>query len=86
MPKDPFLGFDKQNRLLEAKTDWWIVWPTMSRSGPLGVVKWFSHWRKYTFFPNHATVLDPGCLREIANFCDKQTELHRKGKRTFEGQ
>jgi hypothetical protein len=82
----PFLSFDKQDRKIGAKTDWWIVWPVVSVAGPLGVVEWFPHWRKYTFKPSGGTVLDATCMLEVSEFIVKQTELHRKGKRTFEGQ
>lgn len=84
MKKGPFLSFGKQDRKIGAKTDWWIVWPVVSVSGPLGTVEWFNHWRKYCFYPSGGTILDPNCMTEIAAFCVKATELHRKGKRTFE--
>ncbi len=45
----------------------------------LGTVKWFSHWRKYCFFPDMETLFDPDCLFTIAEFCERQTKLHKGG-------
>ena len=32
----------------------------------LGQIRWFSHWRKYSFFPNASTIFEQQCLRDIA--------------------
>ena len=32
----------------------------------LGQIKWFGHWRKYSFFPNTNTIFEHQCLRDIA--------------------
>ena len=41
----------------------------------LGYVNFFPQWRKYVFTPVKATVVifDSNCLREIADFTEKQT-------------
>jgi len=31
----------------------------------LGKIKWFSHWRRYCFFPELNTIWDSNCLHEI---------------------
>ncbi len=31
----------------------------------LGKIKWYSHWRRYCFFPNSVTVFDHECLEDI---------------------
>ena len=36
----------------------------------LGRVAWWSHWRRYTFWPEKATILDAACLREVADFLE----------------
>jgi hypothetical protein len=46
-------------------------------SSLLGYVKWFNVWRQYCFFPVNA-VFDKRCLREIAEFCEQQTERRRE--------
>lgn len=46
----------------------------------LGKVKWYGAWRCYAFFPNADTLYEKRCLRDIANFCEKesQEQLRRK--------
>lgn len=44
----------------------------------LGEVYWYSRWRQYTFFPANETVLEKGCLRTIAAFCEQQSDRLRK--------
>ena len=62
----------------------------------LGRVGWYSPWRKYCFVtrsvaveredgtkyaPTPQIILDAGCMRLIADFCELQTTAHRsKGK------
>lgn len=45
----------------------------------VGVVQWFSAWRRYNFFPDPRTSFDAICLREIADFCEKLMQ-ERKAK------
>lgn len=58
-----------------AKTDRWAV-VNVAVGVRLGVIEWYSHWRKYTFSPYQDVTFDPSCLREIAEFCEKET--HRR--------
>lgn len=44
----------------------------------LGEVKWFGRWRKYAFFPKAETVFEQCCLREIAEFCERQTRERKQ--------
>lgn len=48
----------------------------------LGEVKWFGRWRCYAFAPLGCTVYEPTCLREIAAFCEVETQRRREAKRT----
>lgn len=34
----------------------------------LGIIKWFSSWRQYCFFPTEETVFSQGCMKEIQDF------------------
>ena len=45
----------------------------------LGEVKWFSRWRKYSFFPAPNTVFEKDCMMDIVDFIDKLM-LERKTK------
>ena len=31
----------------------------------LGIIKWYSQWRKYAFFPHEDTLFDNKCLKVI---------------------
>lgn len=47
----------------------------------LGYISFYPRWRKYIFIPNRAitVIFDVSCLREIADFCETQTNEWRKG-------
>jgi len=61
---------------------------TYSESGlhlpdlPGGIIKWCNIWEKYCYYPStdYPTSLGPICLREIADFCEKQTQKKNKVK------
>ena len=42
----------------------------------LGYVKWFGNWRKYCFYPLNS-LFDGHCLRQIAQFCDEASAIHK---------
>ena len=74
MPK-PYVRFAEVEAPKHFKSKIWDV-PTVDRSGLLGQIKWFTQWRKYTFFPNNNTLFDFDCLTEIAEFVAKETAEH----------
>lgn len=39
--------------------------------GKIGLIKWWPHWRKYTFQPYDQTVWDTKCLGEVVIFIDQ---------------
>lgn len=54
-------------------------WDVVGHKGVLlGHVAWFGRWRKYVFFPSPATVFEQACLREIANFLERETREQRE--------
>ena len=54
------------------------VWAVCSKDGGIiGRVSWYGPWRKYCFFPQPDTVYEQICLREIAQFCERETQKHR---------
>ncbi len=60
---------------IEKKTQTWAVETiTCDR---LGVVKWYSAWRRYAFFPEVETVFDVDCLYTISLFCETKTQEHK---------
>lgn len=64
-----------------AKTKRWHVWPadekTRHLARALGFIRWYGAWRKYAFVPNTETIFEATCLRDIADFCERQTREHR---------
>ena len=48
------------------------IWDVVTKDGAtlLGQIKWYSPWRKYSFFPSENTVSEPTCLKDIASFIE----------------
>ena len=44
----------------------------------LGVIKWYSPWRRYTFYPKDDTLFDAGCLAEIEEFLSDLMEARKR--------
>lgn len=60
------------------KTRRWIVYA--QGGGHLGDVRWFARWRCYGFYPQAETVFERTCLRDIAQFCERET-VEQRGRR-----
>jgi hypothetical protein len=73
-----YLYFNELNTDAKIKTRLWEVMNT-STDAVLGRIKFYGAWRKYIFQPltNTLTLFDAKCLREIADFCEQQTEAWR---------
>ena len=51
------------------------IWEVHSRGGSwLGRVSWYAQWRRYTYSPAWPQHLDAACMRELADFCERETE------------
>lgn len=59
------------------KTLLWRV-DSATYSDPLGSISWHTPWRRYAFAPREYTIYDASCLREISEFCYRQTSLHKE--------
>jgi hypothetical protein len=57
------------------------IWLVASKYGgdPLGYVKWFARWRKYSFFPADGCVFEGTCMRELSQFIEDRTREHKTG-------
>jgi hypothetical protein len=71
-----------------AKTKIWGV-VAVQGGAKFGEVRWYSHWRRYCFFPENIGgrafglaqfVFDAECLREIADFAEAQTREHKAAR------
>ena len=43
----------------------------------LGVVKWYSRWRQYCYFPTVQAVYSGGCLSDIKRFIQQANVAHK---------
>ena len=50
---------------------------------PLGEIRFFPRWRKYSFYPYSQTIYEADCLRDIANFCQARTSDWREEVRKW---
>lgn len=75
-----WIRFDESDSSPSGKTKTWKI-RSKDTDFTVGVVSWYSHWRKYAFTPSGNSVFEQDCLREIADFCDTQTTLHKEAKR-----
>ncbi len=73
-----FLYF--QEREHKGKTRKWIVLNKM-HGIEIGKVKWSTSFRKYAFFPERDTVYEQVCLRDIADFIEYRTGLHKQERK-----
>jgi hypothetical protein len=64
---------------LGKKTRIWTVHPTQGRNANLGEVRWYAPWRRYAFYPTVNSVFEEDCLRDIADFCEEQSAMHKNG-------
>ena len=61
------------------------VWAVASKGGAsLGFVSWYSPWRRYVFRPTSGTLFDASCLRELAAFCESETNARKKARKAPE--
>jgi hypothetical protein len=44
---------------------------TKDGGAQIGLIKWYSPWRKYSFFPHQNTVFETDCLQDIISFINK---------------
>ena len=64
-----YLSFTRNQRP-GAKT-YMIDVQTKDKSTYLGVIKWWSHWRRYVFTPSKDTLFDAACLTDITSYINK---------------
>jgi hypothetical protein len=44
----------------------------------LGIIKWFSHWRRYVFYPDAGALFDAACLKDIVDFIEQLMDERKK--------
>lgn len=75
-PESKWIEFVCIDRIQGHKT---FTWRVVTKDGPslLGDVKWYGPWRCYSFFPRPDCIFEKQCLRDIASFCEQQTQAHK---------
>lgn len=49
----------------------------------LAVVKWYSPWRQYCFFPLAETIFNTGCLDDVKDFIRQLMEERKRIKKLY---
>jgi hypothetical protein len=78
MNEPKHIRFSDSRPSKSGKTKIWLVVSKYDISDFLGEIRWFGRWRCYAFYPMPTTVFEKTCLRDIANFCEEQTRLHKE--------
>lgn len=81
MAASDYIYFERD---LECETGKTQKWNVMNRRHEirLGVIQWYGAWRQYTFVVCSASViLNPDCMRLIADKCESLTKSHRLDKK-----
>lgn len=78
MTEPKYIQFVFKGYSSSGKTKVWSVAIKEDEEDCIGEIRWYAHWRCYSFHPYEKTVYEKTCLRDIANFCEKQTKLHKK--------
>jgi hypothetical protein len=72
-----WIRFEFNGQSASGKTKRWLVISTFEPHPVLGTIAWYASWRCYSFYPKSDTVFEKACLRDIANFCEEETNAHR---------
>lgn len=90
MAESKWIRFEKVGRPRGRLTDIFLV---VTKDGgkdgagfaELGEIRWHAPWRRFAFFPADATLYESQCLRDLAAFCDEQTEARRRARLMAKG-
>lgn len=74
--KRVFVSLKREGVSSTGKTDIWGVY-NRNEDDYLGVVKWYSPWRKYIFYPEGDTFYDDKCMKEISIFLTDLNFVHK---------
>lgn len=80
-----YINFADQGILPGKKTRVWYVMENANEEF-LGAIRWFSHWRKYCFYPSAGIIFEEVCLHDIAEFIKAKTCEHKERRNERQGQ
>ena len=76
------IGTYMQGRVIDVKPKTVVVQITNKRHGDvLGYGEWFGPWRQYCL-ERDGVYFSPKCLRELADYLERTTRLHRELKKS----
>lgn len=70
-PLGKWMTVEKIERLSDGPP-FWLVRGSDTRG--LGHIEWYARWRQYVFAPYGGSVLNRGCLTDLARYCDERTK------------
>ncbi len=76
----PYIDIVEVGVSASGKTKIWHVVNKRSADDIPGIIKWHGGWRKYVYYSTEA-FYDWQCLRQIADFIEDQTTIHRESSR-----
>jgi hypothetical protein len=76
-----FIRFTAIELGLARENSHWLVEKVYGSPITLGMIWWHSQSHCYAFFPKPDTFYEKTSLRDIANFCERQTEIRRRRER-----
>jgi hypothetical protein len=80
MSTRPWVEFERLPARMKNKVTY--DWRVLTRYGVLlGQVRWYSPWRRYSFFTFDACIFEQECLRDIAAFCERETNSRKAARK-----
>lgn len=76
----PYIEFKDMGLSASGKTRVWYVVNKNNPDDVPGIIKWNGGWRKYVYHSGPA-YYDWQCLRQIADFIEDQTKIHKEKKK-----
>jgi hypothetical protein len=84
-PPKSFLRFTAIELEPGREASHWLVEIADTTPITLGMIWWHRSSRCYSFFPKPDTFYEKTSLRDIANFCERQSETRRRRERAKAG-
>jgi hypothetical protein len=76
LPEPKHICFKENGVSKTGRTKRWIVTAKEDHTDMLGEIQWHGPWRCYVFYAFNA-IFEQKCLRDISNFIEYQTKIHK---------
>lgn len=71
-----YLCVQKLDKEKNKKTDTYLLYS--GSDVDLGLIKWYSRWRQYCFYPEKNTIFNSTCLNDISKFLETINKKKRE--------